>query len=77
MYALKRHVDFYMKTDYSYENMRTVLSVPLLWNKSVHHGVSLVPTKLTVKDGLYNPFDQETERSKYLSPEKVDIEWYG
>lgn len=31
-----------------------------------------MPVGLTINDGLLNPFDQTTEESVYLSPEKTD-----
>ena len=43
IYTSKKYIDFYLKTDYSYTNMKTLMTVPLHWNEPVHQGLSLIP----------------------------------
>ena len=57
--------------------MKTLMTVPLHWNEPVHEGLALIPTQLTINDGIYNPFDQLTSKTNYIMPEKVPIEWFG
>ena len=71
VFGTKLLVDFQLPENYVYEKLELLVKQQLTSNSAISHTIALVPSSLTMRDDLFNPFNDESETIDYVTAEKV------